>query len=275
MGKLDDRVALITGAGRGIGRSLALKLAADGAAVVVNDLDADHTASTTTAIESAGGRAIGLAGSVTDPGFGESFVQAAVDAFGGVDIIVNNAGYTWDSAVQRMSDEQWDAMLAVHLTAPFRILRAAQPVIRAAAKAEAEAGGSVRCRKIVNVSSLAGTVGHAGQVNYSTAKAGVIGLTRSLAREWGRFNVTVNAVAFGLIETRLTASTETPQEIDVDGHRIAVGFDRSILDRATATTPLGRAGTVEDAANGIYLFCIPESDFVTAEVLTVSGGFIS
>ncbi len=171
-------------------------------------------------------------GSVTDPDFGERFVQLAVDTYGGLDIIVNNAGYTWDSVIQKMTDEQWDAILDVHLKAPFRILRAAQPVISALAKKEAAEGGA-SCRKVVNISSIAGLGGNAGQANYSTAKAGITGLTKTLAKEWGRYNVTVNAVAFGYIKTRLT-DTDGADHIDVAGNSIKVGMSKELArdDRA-------------------------------------------
>jgi 3-oxoacyl-[acyl-carrier protein] reductase len=198
MGTLDGKVAIVSGSGRGIGREIALKLASEGASVVVNDLDADPAKETVTAVEAAGGRAVACVGNVTDADFGERFVQTAVDRFGGLDIIVNNAGYTWDSVIQKMTDEQWDAILDVHLKAPFRILRAAQPVIAAAVKKARAAGEPVGCRKVVNISSLAGTGGNAGQANYSSAKAGITGLTKAMAKEWGRYNVTVNTVAFGL-----------------------------------------------------------------------------
>ncbi|SBW22947.1 3-oxoacyl-ACP reductase [Candidatus Protofrankia californiensis] len=207
MGNLDSKVAIVSGSGRGIGREIALKLAREGAAVVVNDLDAEPAKDTVAAIEAQGGKAVACVGSVTEEGFAERFVATAVDAFGGLDIIVNNAGYTWDTVIQKMTDEQWDAILDVHLKAPFRILRAAQPVISAAVKQAKEAGEPVPCRKVVNISSIAGLGGNIGQVNYAAAKAGVTGLTKTLAKEWGRYNVTVNTVAFGLIKTRLT---ETP-----------------------------------------------------------------
>ena len=204
MPTLDGKVALVSGSGRGIGREIARKLAAEGAQVVVNDLDVEPAAETVADITAAGGTAVACAGSVTDDGFAERFVQTAVDAFGGLDIIVNNAGYTWDSVIQKMTDEQWDAILDVHLKAPFRILRAAQPVISASVRAAREAGEPVPCRKVVNIASVAGLGGNAGQANYAAAKAGVTGLTKTVAKEWGRYNVTVNTVAFGLITTRLT-----------------------------------------------------------------------
>ena len=187
--KLEGKVALVTGSGRGIGRAIALKLASEGARIVVNDLDAEPAQEAVQAIREAGGQAVACVGSVTAPDFAERFVDTAVDEYKGLDIIVNNAGYTWDNVIQKMTDEQWYAMLDCHLTAPFRILRAAQPVIRALGKAEAEAGQRVM-RKVVNISSVAGLFGNAGQANYSTAKAGIVGLTQTLAKEWGRMNVT-------------------------------------------------------------------------------------
>ncbi len=274
MGTLDGKVAIVSGSGRGIGREIALKLAGEGAKVVVNDLDAEPAKETVAAIEAAGGQAVACVGSVTDADFGERFVATAVNNFGGLDIIVNNAGYTWDSVIQKMTDEQWDAILDVHLKAPFRILRAAQPVIAAAVKKAKAAGEPVPCRKVVNISSLAGTGGNAGQANYSSAKAGVTGLTKALAKEWGRYNVTVNTVAFGLIKTRLT---ETPAggdgTIDVAGNEIKVGVNPSLLAAMEQMVPLGRGGTPAEAAGAVYLFCIPESDYVSAQTLICGGGF--
>jgi len=274
VGTLDGKVALVSGSGRGIGRAIAEKLAGQGARVVVNDLDADPAKEAVAAIEAAGGTAVACAGSVTEDGFAERFVATAVDEFGGVDIIVNNAGYTWDSVVQKMSDDQWDAILDVHLKAPFRILRAAQPVISAAVKQARAAGTEVPCRKVVNISSIAGTGGNAGQANYSAGKAGVIGLTKALSKEWGRYNVTVNAVAFGLIRTRLT---EVPAggdgKIDIAGRQLAVGVNPELLDAMERGIPLGRAGTPADAAGAVYLLCIPESDYVSGQVVVCGGGF--
>jgi 3-oxoacyl-[acyl-carrier protein] reductase len=271
MGTLDGKVAIVSGSGRGIGREIALKLASEGAKVVVNDLDAEPAKETVAAIEAAGGQSVACVGSVTDADFGERFVQTAVDNFGGLDIIVNNAGYTWDSVIQKMTDEQWDAILDVHLKAPFRILRAAQPVIAAAVKAAKAAGEPIPCRKVVNISSLAGTGGNAGQANYSAAKAGITGLTKALAKEWGRYNVTV---AFGLIKTRLT---ETPADsdgtIDVAGKEIKVGVNPGLLAAMEQMVPLGRGGTPAEAAGAVYLFCVPESDYVSAQTLVCGGGF--
>ncbi|GAA5112313.1 SDR family NAD(P)-dependent oxidoreductase [Haloechinothrix salitolerans] len=275
MGKLDTKSALVTGSGRGIGRELALKLAADGARVVVNDLDPEPAKDTVATIEAAGGTAVACVGSVTDDGFAERFIQTAVDNFGGVDIIVNNAGYVWDSVIQKMTDEQWDVILDVHLKAPFRILRAAQPVISAAVKRAKEAGEPVPCRKVVNISSVAGLGGNAGQANYASAKAGVTGLTKTMAKEWGRYNVTVNTVAFGLIKTRMT---ETPAgeggTVTIEGRELNIGVNPDVLAMMKNMIPLGRAGTPTEAAGSVYLLCIPESDYVSGQTLVCGGGFI-
>ncbi len=274
MGTLDGKVAIVSGSGRGIGREIALKLASEGASVVVNDLDAGPAKETVDTIEAAGGKAVACAGSVTEDGFAEKFVAAAVDNFGGLDIIVNNAGYTWDSVIQKMTDEQWDAILDVHLKAPFRILRAAQPVIAASVKAAKEAGQPIPARKVVNISSMAGTGGNAGQANYSSGKAGVIGLTKALSKEWGRYNVTVNAVAFGLIKTRLTSAPAGGDgTIDVEGKEIKVGVNPNLLAAMEQMIPLGRGGEPSEAAGAVYLFCIPESDYVSGQTLICGGGF--
>ncbi|NGX05732.1 SDR family oxidoreductase [Mycobacteroides franklinii] len=274
MGTLEGKVAIVSGSGRGIGREIALKLASEGAKVVVNDLDAEPAKETVAAIESAGGQAVACIGSVTDADFGERFVAAAVDNFGGLDIIVNNAGYTWDSVIQKMTDEQWDAIVDVHLKAPFRILRAAQPVIAAQVKKAKEAGEPIPCRKVVNISSMAGTGGNAGQANYSAAKAGITGLTKTLAKEWGRYNVTVNTVAFGLIKTRLTSTPAGGDgTIDVGGKEIKVGVNPNLLAAMEQMIPLGRGGEPSEAAGAVYLFCIPESDYVSAQTLVCGGGF--
>ena len=270
--KLENKVAIVSGSGRGIGREIALKLASEGASVVINDLDAEPAAQTVAEIVAAGGSAIACPGSVTDSGFADRFVRTAVDSYGGLDIIVNNAGYTWDSVVQKMSDEQWEAMLAVHLTAPFRILRAASNFIRDAAKREADEGREV-FRKVVNISSTSGVYGNAGQANYAAAKAGINGLTKAMAKEWGRYKVNVNSVAFGLIKTRLTeADAGAGASIDIEGRQIKVGVNPQILKNAEALIPLGRGGTPEEAAGAVYMFCIPESNYVSGQVLVCGGG---
>jgi 3-oxoacyl-[acyl-carrier protein] reductase len=274
MGTLDGKVAIVSGSGRGIGREIAVKLAGEGASVVVNDLDAEPAKETVAAIEAAGGRAVSCVGSVTDADFAERFVATAVDSFGGLDIIINNAGYTWDNVIQKMTDEQWDAILDVHLKAPFRILRAAQPVISSAAKQARAAGEPVPCRKVVNISSIAGLGGNAGQANYAAAKAGVTGLTKALAKEWGRYNVTVNTVAFGLIKTRLTETRAGGDgTIDVQGREIKVGVNPDLLSAMERMIPLGRGGTPAEAAGAVYLFCLPESDYISAQTVICGGGY--
>lgn len=272
MGTLDGKVAIVTGSGRGIGREVALKLASEGASVVVNDLDEAPALETVKTINETGGRATAVVGSVTSPDFADRFVGAAVEEFGGLHIIVNNAGYTWDNVIQKMTDEQWDQILDVHLKAPFQILRRAQPVISEAFKKEKDAGMSV-CRKVVNISSTSGLGGNAGQVNYSAAKAGVTGLTKTLSREWGRYNVTVNTVAFGLIKTRLTESpADQGSTINIEGQEIKVGVNPDLLSTMEGMIPLGRAGTPREAAGSVYLLCIPESDYISGQTLICGGG---
>jgi len=272
MGKLQEKIALITGSGRGIGRELALKLSLEGAAVVVNDLDAVPAEETVAAINAAGGKAIACVGSVTAVDFADRFIKTALEHFGGIDIIVNNAGYTWDSVVQKMTDEQWYAMIDVHLTAPFRILRAASGFIRGAAKKEAEEGVE-NFRKVVNISSISGTGGNAGQINYSTAKAGILGMTRTLAKEWGRYKVNVNAVAFGLIKTRLTeTAASSGATVDIEGRKIRVGLGADLTKAMETQIPLGRGGTPQEAAGAVALFCYPESNYITGETVVCGGG---
>jgi 3-oxoacyl-[acyl-carrier protein] reductase len=271
--KLAGKVALVTGSGRGIGREIALKLASEGASVVVNDLDAAPAEDTVAAIKAAGGKAISCAGSVTEKGFAEHFVNTGIEKLGGLDIIVNNAGYTWDNVIHKMTDEQWHAIIDVHVTAPFQILRAASEYLRVQTKKEAMEGREV-FRKVVNISSIAGTGGNAGQANYSAGKAAIIGLTKAMSKEWGRYKVNVNCVAFGMIKTRLTeASAGADASIDVEGRKIKVGVNPDLLKTMEATIPIGRAGTPVEAAGSVYLFCIPESNYVSGQVLICGGGF--
>ena len=273
--KLDGKVAIVSGSGRGIGRAVALKLAGEGARVVVNDLDAGPAEETAAAIADLGSEAAICAGDVTAADFGDRFVGAAIESFGGLDIIVNNAGFTWDRTVQNMTDEQWDDVLDVHLKAPFRVARAAIRHWRPVIKAEQEAG-SAPCRKVVNISSISGLYGNLGQINYASAKAGLIGMTRTLAKEWGRYNVTVNCVAFGFIKTRMTQpiakDEDEPTTIEVGGRVLPVGIQPEFIARMEAMIPLARGGSPEDAAGAVYLFCIPESDFISGQVVLASGG---
>ncbi len=271
MGRLTGKVALVTGGGRGIGLSLVQQLAAEGAHVVINDLDAEPAEGAARSILEAGGSAVACAGSVTEAGFPRRFIGTALDRFGDVHILVNNAGYIWNGPLHKMIDEQWDAIQDVHLKAPFRILRELAGFLRPRVAEETAAGRRVQ-RKVVNVSSVSGTRGAVAQANYSAAKAGLIGLTRSLAKEWGPLNVNVNCVAFGLIETRLTQEIKGETSVDIEGRAYRVGLLKENLDEFRRLIPLGRFGTPAEAAGGIMLFCFPESDYVTGQVLEVAGG---
>lgn len=269
---LEGKVAIISGSSRGIGRATALRLAAAGASVVVNGTDKVAVDETISLVASVGGHAVGCVGDVSGDDFPERFVNTAVEAFGGLDIIVNNAGFPWDNVIQKTTDEQWDTVLNVHLKAPFRILRAAQPIISRQVKAERAEGRRVH-RKVVNVSSVAGIGGNIGQSGYASAKAGLHGLTKTLAKEWGRYHVNVNAVAYGLIDTRLTEAVYgTGKTIMVADQEIPIGINADLLEQIRRTVPLGRAGTVEEGAGAIYIFCIPESDYISGQVITCGGG---
>ncbi|CAN5276006.1 3-oxoacyl-ACP reductase FabG [soil metagenome] len=272
MGTLQGKVAIISGSGRGIGRSVALKLASEGAAIVVNDLDAGPAEAVVAEIEAAGGKAVACVGNVTAEDFGQRFVKTALEAFGDLHIIVNNAGYTRDGLIQKQTDEQFQAMLDVHTVAPFRILRAAADHIRVASKQEAAEGREV-IRKVVNISSMAGTNGNPGQINYSAAKSAMIGMTKTLSKEWGRYKVCVNCVAFGFIETRLTKANDDPEtRIEVEGKTIQAGVPAQMLDMLKTMVPLGRAGKPEEAAGSVYMMCSPDSDYISGEVILVGGG---
>jgi 3-oxoacyl-[acyl-carrier protein] reductase len=263
-----DKTAVITGGARGIGRATAALLVAGGARVVLADLDADAVAQ---AARELGGDTVAWAGDLTREGAAQELVATAADAFDNrLDIVVNNAGYTLDAPVHKLSDDDFQAMLDIHTVVPFRVLRAATPLLREPAKAERAAGREV-FRKVVNVASLA-AYGNAGQANYSAAKSGVIGLTKTLAREWGAYKVNVNAVAFGVIDTRLTAPKTDDTKIDIGGREVAVGIPEQAKAAMSATIALGRPGTAQEAAGGIAFLCSPWSDYVTGQVLNVSGG---
>ena len=272
MGMIEDKVAILTGSGRGIGAATAKMFGAEGASVVVSDLDPTPAEETAAAIRAAGGKAVVVTGDVTDPAFPFQLIQATLDSFGGIDIIVNNAGYTWDAVIQNMTDKQWYAMLDVHTTAPFRILREASQFIREAAKKEQAANGRANPRKVVNVTSVSGVYGNAGQANYSTAKAGVTGLTKTLAKEWGRYNVQVNCVCYGFIETRLTASKESAEKVVREGEEVQLGVPNQMRQMAPLLIPLGRPGTPEEAAGPVLFLASPLSNYVSGIVLEVTGG---
>jgi 3-oxoacyl-[acyl-carrier protein] reductase len=268
VGVLDGRAAIVTGSARGIGRATAELLVEHGAKVLINDLDGDVAEQAAGEIQ---GDTTVFAGDLTKPGVPDELVKKALDDFGQLDIIVNNAGYTWDGVVHKMTDEQFQAMLDIHTVVPFRIVRAAAPFLRDSAKKEKEAGEEV-FRKIVNVTSISGTMGNAGQANYSAAKSGLVGLTKTLAKEWGQFKINVNAVAFGFVETRLTAAKEGAETIERGGEAIQLGIPEQMRQMASMLIPLGRAASPAEAAGGIFLLCTPWANYIHGQVLHVTGG---
>ena len=273
----NQQTIIVTGAGRGIGASAAQQFGAYGANVVVNDLDQEVAETTAHAIASSGGRAITVAGNVTDGGFPERLMKATLEAFGQVNVLVNNAGYTWDGMAHKITDEQWQAILDVHVTAPFRMIRAAAPYLREAARSERESGLPLSNRCIVNVSSTSGLHGNIGQANYAAAKMGVVGLTKTIAKEWGGLGIRCNAVAFGFVDTRLTRVQEIQEEaIAVEGREVVLGIPqkvRTLLDQdIQRRIPLGRPATVQEAAAGIVLIASPLASYITGHVLEVTGG---
>jgi 3-oxoacyl-[acyl-carrier protein] reductase len=268
MALLDDKVAIVTGSARGIGRATAALLAGHGAKVLINDLDGDLAEQTASEID---GETLVFTGDLTRPGTPDALVEHVVDAWGRVDILVNNAGYTLDAVAHKMTDESFQRMLDIHLVVPFRMCRAVAPHFREPAKHEREQGVET-FRKIVNVSSVTGTFGNAGQANYASGKAGVIGLTKTLAKEWGQFKVNVNAVFFGYIDTRLTATNASENTMQIDGETVQLGMPDQARQMATALTPLGRPGTPEEAAGGVFLLCTPWANYITGQALGITGG---
>jgi 3-oxoacyl-[acyl-carrier protein] reductase len=268
MGVLDGKVAIVTGSARGIGRATAELLSEQGASVLINDLDGDVAEQT--ASEIAGETAV-YAGDLTKEGAADALVQTAIDSWGKIDIIVNNAGYTIDAPIHKMSDDAFQRMLDIHTIVPFRVIRAAAPHLREPAKKEREEGTEV-FRKIVNVSSISGTMGNAGQANYSAGKNAVVGLTKTLAKEWGQFKINVNAVAFGWIETRLTGSKVDDNTMEIGGEKVQLGIPDQMRGMASMLIPLGRTGTPEEAAGGVFFLCSPWSNFVHGQVLNITGG---
>lgn len=271
MSRLAGRVALVTGGGRGVGRSLVEQLAAEGARLVVNDLDPGPAEEAVAAVLQAGGEAVACPGNVTDDDFPQRFIDTAMTRFGDAHILVNNAGYIWNGFLHKITDPQWDAIQDVHLRAPFRILRAFHGAVRERIAAEIAAGIRLH-RKVVNVSSVAATGGTAGQANYSAAKAGLFGLTRSLAKEWGPLRINVNCVAFGFIETRLTQEVRGETAIEVAGAMRRVGLTPEVMKMFTERIALGRPGTPAEAAGATMLLCFPEADYITGQIVEVDGG---
>jgi 3-oxoacyl-[acyl-carrier protein] reductase len=268
MGVLDGKSAIVTGSARGIGRATAELLVSQGAQCLINDLDADVAEQTSSEIA---GETTVYAGDLTKEGAPDQLVQTAIDAWGKIDIIVNNAGYTLDAPIHKMTDEHFQAMIDIHTIVPFRVIRAAAPHLREPAKKEREEGKEV-FRKIVNISSTSGTFGNAGQANYSAGKAAVVGLTKTVAKEWGQFKVNVNAVAFGFIDTRLTQAKVDDNKMEKDGETIQLGIPEQMRQMASMLIPLGRPASPEEAAGGVFFLCTPWSNYVHGQTLHVTGG---
>ncbi len=268
MGLLDGKAAIITGSARGIGRATAELFVQEGAKVLINDIDGDVAQQAADEID---GETAVFSGDLTEPSAPDKMVAAAIDAFGSVDCVVNNAGYTWDGVVHRMTDEQFQAMLDIHTVVPFRVIRALAPQWREAAKAEQAEGREV-FRKIVNISSVSGTMGNAGQANYASAKAGVTGLTKAVAKEWGQFKINCNAIAFGFVETRLTAAKENAGEIEREGEKIELGIPEQMRQMGKMMIPLGRAAEPSEAAGPVLLLCSDYANYIHGQVINVTGG---
>jgi 3-oxoacyl-[acyl-carrier protein] reductase len=268
MSILEDKVAIVTGSARGIGRATAELLSSQGARVLINDLDGDVSEQTASEID---GETLVFGGDLTKPGVCDELVEKVISEWGKVDILVNNAGYTIDAPIHKMSDEHFQRMIDIHNVVPFRMCRAVAPHMREPAKKERAAGVEV-FRKIVNVSSISGTMGNAGQANYASGKSGVIGLTKTLAKEWGQFKINVNAVAFGYIETRLTADKHVSNTMEIDGHQVQLGIPSQMRQLAPQLIAFGRSGSPAEAAGGVFLLCTPWANFITGQVLGITGG---
>lgn len=264
MGRLDDRVAIVTGGGRGIGQATSLRLARDGAAVVVNDIDDAPASETVKLIEAQGGRAIGVVANTVDLEEAKRLIDTAIESFGKLDVVVNNAGVTRDKMFHGMDDELFDFVFDANFKTGFHTTLAAMPYLRQVAKDEIAATGSPAYnRKIVFTSSVAALMGNPGQYNYTAAKGGIIATTKTLARELGAFGINVNAVAPGFVETRLTAAKGPDNEL---------GIPEEMRQMAKMLISLGRLGLPEDIANVTAFLCSSDSDFVSGVTIPVTGG---
>ena len=272
MDGISGRVAIVTGAGRGIGQGVALRLAEEGGLIVANDLEQAPLDDTLRQVEALGGKAVGLAGSVTEPGIGERLAALAMERFGDVHLVVTAAGYTWDGMAHRMGDEQWQAIVDVHLTGTFRVVRDAFKVMRERAREAIDRGERPVPRHIVTISSQSG-FGNLGQVNYAAAKAGIVGLTRTMALEGAMFNVLANSVAFGVIDTRLTRAREAQEERFGEA---MLGIPEAQRAKMVELLPMKRVGTVDEAAGPIVFLCSDLANYVSGALLEVNGaGHIS
>eukprot|EP00963_Diacronema_lutheri_P005530 scaffold431_cov334-Pavlova_lutheri.AAC.45 len=273
-GMLQGQVALITGAGNGIGAATAALFAQHGAKVVLADVDRDKCEQMERKIRGMGGESKPFVGDLMEEGVPKKLVEFAVETYGGIDILVNNAGFTWDAVLHKTTKEQWETMMHIHCTVPFLLVQAAEPYMRGAAKLEIEGTGKAKSRCILNVSSTSGTHGNPGQANYSTAKMGVVGLTKTIAKEWGPFNVRCNALVFGLIGTRLVGAKSDGNKIQVQGKDIQLGIPGAGLEKLAAAMkiPLGRAGTPEEAAGAMLLMASPYASYISGQALEVTGG---
>ena len=274
---LRGRTAIITGAGRGVGQAAARLFGREGARLVVNDLDAGEAEATAKLVRDEGGEAVVVGGSVVDLALPDKLIGAALESYGGLDVLVNNAGFLYDGMLHKMDDAQFEAILDCHVSAPFRLIRAAAPHMRDAAKAEVEKEGVARDRAIVNVSSTTGLHGAVGQANYAAAKAGILGLTKTVAKEWGPLGVRCNAVAFGMVDTRMTQSNDgddsaadddaPPQGLPPDV--AAMWSSPKMLKMAV---PLQRKGTPDEAAGAVLMLASPYASYITGATLECTGG---
>lgn len=269
-GMLEGQVAIITGSGQGIGGEAARLFANEGAKVIVSDIDSKKAEDMAAKINGSGGSALAVPGDVLDDDYLKDLVQKAADFGGGkITIIVNNAGFTWDGVIHKITDKQWDTILALHATAPFKLIRAAAPYFRVKDGVP---------RNIINIASVSGTHGNAGQANYATAKAGTTGLTKAIAKEWGpQFGVRCNTIAFGSVETRLTAGKELGSFITTkDGTKVALGIPQKQLDarkeQGFTDIPLRRKASATEAASSILAVASPLLSYLSGQTIELTGG---